>query len=93
MPIVDLLGIPDFVVIHLHARITNFSPDGRWVLEDRFRARFPNICFRIEKIVISLVASYLVWPHSRDGRVSCKAAYSRMFHDIPQVPWWRDVWS
>ncbi|KAK2637349.1 hypothetical protein Ddye_032141 [Dipteronia dyeriana] len=31
--------------------------------------------------------------HKRDGIVSCKTAYSRMFQDIPQVPLWRDVWS
>ena len=67
--------------------------NGRWVLEDRFRARFPDLCFRIKKIVISPMADYLVWPYSMDVRVSCKAAYSRMFHDIPQVPWWRDIWS
>ena len=79
----DLLRIPDFVVTHLQARVSNFIQDGRWVLEDRFRARFPDLCFRIEKITISHVADYLVWPHSRDGRVSYKAAYYRMFHDIP----------
>ncbi|KAK3184762.1 hypothetical protein Dsin_032048 [Dipteronia sinensis] len=48
---------------------------------------------KIGRIAISSVIDYLVWPHARDGSVSCKAAYSRMFHDIPQVPWWRDVWS
>ncbi|KAK2633785.1 hypothetical protein Ddye_028577 [Dipteronia dyeriana] len=36
---------------------------------------------------------YLVWPHSRNGIVSCKETYSRMFHDNPQVPWSKDVWS
>ena len=83
MPIVDLLCIPDFMVIHLHARVLDFIWDGRWVLEDHFRARFSNLCFRIEKIVISPVADYLVCPYFRDERVSCKATYSRMFHDIP----------
>ncbi|KAK3229362.1 hypothetical protein Dsin_001243 [Dipteronia sinensis] len=91
--ILDLLGIPDFLGTHLHARISDFIRDGRWILDDRFRARFPDLCFRIGRIAISPVTYYLVWPHSREGSVSCKAAYSRMFHDIPQVPWWRDVWS
>ena len=86
MPIVDLLWIPDFMAMHLHARVSDFIWDGRWILEDRFRSRFLNLYFRIEKIDISPVTDYLVWPHSRDGSISCKAAYSRMFHDIPHVP-------
>ena len=85
MPIVDLFGIPDFMVIHLHARVSDFIQDGRWVLEDHFCARFLDLCFRIEKIAISPMTDYLVWPHSKDEKVSCKVAYSRMFHDIPQV--------
>ncbi|KAI9200065.1 hypothetical protein LWI28_002180 [Acer negundo] len=31
--------------------------------------------------------------NSRDGRVSCKTAYSQFLRDISQVVWWRDVWS
>ncbi|KAK3221821.1 hypothetical protein Dsin_008846 [Dipteronia sinensis] len=93
VPILDLLGIPDFLATHLHVRVSDFILDGRWILDDRFRARFPDLCFWIGKIVISPVTDYLVWPHSREGSVSSKAAYSRMFHDIPQVPWWRDLWS
>ena len=70
------------MVIHLHARVLDFIWDGRWFLEDRFRARILDLYFQIEKIVISPMTDYLMWPHSRDGGVSCKAAYSRMFHDI-----------
>ena len=55
MPIVDLFWIPDFMVTHLHARVSDFIRDGRWILEDRFRARFLDLYFRIERIVISLV--------------------------------------
>ncbi|KAK2663348.1 hypothetical protein Ddye_001922 [Dipteronia dyeriana] len=82
VPILDLLGIPDFLAIHLQARVSNFIRDGRWILDDRFRARFLDLCFWIDKIVISPVKNYLVWPHSRDGIVSYKVAYSGMFHDI-----------
>ncbi|KAK3221689.1 hypothetical protein Dsin_008714 [Dipteronia sinensis] len=93
VPILDLVGIPDFLAMHFHARVSDFIRDGRWILDDRFPARFPDLCFRIGRIAISPVIDYLVWPHSREGSVSCKAAYSRMFHDIPQVRCCRDVWS
>ncbi|KAK3222075.1 hypothetical protein Dsin_009100 [Dipteronia sinensis] len=83
--ILDLIGIPDFLAMHLHARVSDFIRDGRWILDDRFRARFPDLCFRIGRIVISPVTDYLVWPHSRECSVSCNTAYSRMFHDIPQL--------
>ncbi|KAK3218295.1 hypothetical protein Dsin_012265 [Dipteronia sinensis] len=66
------------------ARGSDFIRDGRWILDDRFRSRFPDLCFLIGRIVISLVTDYLEWPHSRDGSVSCKAAYFRMFLDIAQ---------
>ncbi|KAK3193170.1 hypothetical protein Dsin_024480 [Dipteronia sinensis] len=91
-----------FFTLKAHLEVYNFEQfcfhffvleDGRWILDDRFRARFPDLCFRIGRIAISPVTDYLVWPHSREGSVSCKAAYSRMFHDIPQVPWWRDILS
>ncbi|KAK3204970.1 hypothetical protein Dsin_019016 [Dipteronia sinensis] len=35
----------------------------------------------------------LVWAHSQDGQVSCKATYSRLIRVSPHVSWWRDVWS
>ncbi|KAI9180257.1 hypothetical protein LWI28_002883 [Acer negundo] len=80
MPIMDLLGIPAFVIVHLHARVFDFILDGRWVLEDRFRARFPNLCFRIEKIDISPVADYL-WIF--DGNpVDFKAALSLVWRSV-----------
>ena len=63
------------------------------MLDDGFRARFPNLCFQIDRITISPIVDSLVWANSRDGRVSCKAAYSQFLCDIPQVVWWRDVWS
>ncbi|KAK3204572.1 hypothetical protein Dsin_018618 [Dipteronia sinensis] len=84
VPILDLLGIPDFLAMHLHARVSDFIRDGRWILDDRFQARFPDLCFRIGRIVISPVTDYLVWPHSRECSVSCKMAYSGMFHEFPQ---------
>ncbi|KAK3221988.1 hypothetical protein Dsin_009013 [Dipteronia sinensis] len=85
IPILDLLGIPDFLATHLQAKVSDFIRDGRWILDDCFRARFPDLCFRIGRIVISPVIHYLVWPHARERSVSCKAAYARMFHDIPQA--------
>ena len=83
VPIVDLLGILDYVATHFQARVSDFIRDGIWFLENRFRARFPDLCFRIEGIIISPVTDYLVWPHSKDDSVFCKVAYSRMIHDIP----------
>ncbi|KAK3212808.1 hypothetical protein Dsin_017514 [Dipteronia sinensis] len=85
MPILNLLGIPDFLATHLQAKVSDFIRDGKWILDDHFRARFPDLCFRIGRITISPVIDYLVWPQAREGSVSCKAAYSWMFHDIPQV--------
>ncbi|KAK2644797.1 hypothetical protein Ddye_019992 [Dipteronia dyeriana] len=93
VPILDLLEIPDFLATHLQDRVSDFIRDGKWILDDHFRARFSDLYFWIDRIGISSVTDYLVWSHARDGIVSCKAAYSRMFHDIPQVPWWRYVWS
>ena len=92
VPIVELLGIPDYLASPLRARVSDFIHKGKWVLDDSFRARFPDLCFRIDRIAISPVADSLVWAHSRDGQVSCKSAYSRMICGSPQVPWWRDVW-
>ncbi|KAK0600803.1 hypothetical protein LWI29_018519 [Acer saccharum] len=56
------------MVIHLHAKVSDFIRDGRRVLEDRFHARFPDLYFRIEKIAITPMNDYLVWPHSKDER-------------------------
>ena len=92
VPIVELLGIPDYLASPLRARVSDFIHEGRWVLDNSFRARFPDLCFRIDRIAISPVADSLVWAHSRDGQVSCRSAYSQMIHGSPQVPWWRDVW-
>ncbi|KAK2643549.1 hypothetical protein Ddye_025312 [Dipteronia dyeriana] len=64
------------------ARVSDFIRDGRRILDDRFRAWFPNLCFQIDHIAIYPVTDNLVWPHSMDGIVSCKVAYSMMFHDI-----------
>ena len=72
----ELLGIPNYLANPLRVRVSNFIHEGRWVLDDCFRARFPNLCFRIDRIVISPAVDSLVWANSRDGRVSCKAAYS-----------------
>ena len=63
------------------------------MLDDGFRVHFPDLCFQIDRIAISPVVDSLVWANSRDGHVSCKAAYSQFSRDIPQVVWWRDVWS
>ncbi|KAK3199002.1 hypothetical protein Dsin_022417 [Dipteronia sinensis] len=57
-------------------KVSDFIDEGRWVLDDSFHARFPDLCFRLDRIAISPVADSLVWAHSRDGQVS----------------WWRDVW-
>ncbi|KAK3218753.1 hypothetical protein Dsin_012723 [Dipteronia sinensis] len=59
--------------------------EGGYVLDDCFRVGFPDLCFRIDRIAISPVVDSLVWTDSRDGRVSCKAAFSQFFRDIPQV--------
>ncbi|KAI9198086.1 hypothetical protein LWI28_009807 [Acer negundo] len=93
VPILELLGIPDYLANPLRARVSDFIHEGRWVLDDSFRARFSDLCFQIDRIVISPVMDSLVWANSRDGRVSCKTAYSQFLHDIPQVVWCRDVWS
>ncbi|KAK3204856.1 hypothetical protein Dsin_018902 [Dipteronia sinensis] len=92
VPILELLRILDYLACHLRARVSNFIQDGRWVLDDCFQARFSDFYFQIGQIVISPVANSLVWAHSQNSRVSCKAAYSQFIRDYPQVPWWRDVW-
>ncbi|KAK3189542.1 hypothetical protein Dsin_029103 [Dipteronia sinensis] len=40
MPILDFLRILDFLAMHLQAKVSDFIRDGRWILVDRFRARF-----------------------------------------------------
>ena len=76
VPILDLLGIPDYLANPLRARVSDVIYQGRWVLDDCFRARFPDLCFQIDRIAISPVVDSLVWANSQDGHVSCKAAYS-----------------
>ncbi|KAK3218439.1 hypothetical protein Dsin_012409 [Dipteronia sinensis] len=66
VPSLDLYGIPDFMATHLHARVSDFIRDGRWILDGHFRARFPDLCFRIGRIAISPMTDYLVWPRSRE---------------------------
>ncbi|KAK3212773.1 hypothetical protein Dsin_017479 [Dipteronia sinensis] len=66
MPILNLLGIPDFLATHLQAKVSDFIRDGRWILDDRFRARFLDLCFRIGRIAIFPVIDYLVWTHARE---------------------------
>ncbi|KAK3229884.1 hypothetical protein Dsin_001765 [Dipteronia sinensis] len=68
VPILELLGIPDYLASLLTKRVSDFIHEGRWVLEDSFLARFPDLCFRIDMIAISPVADSLVWAHSRDGQ-------------------------
>ncbi|KAK3229625.1 hypothetical protein Dsin_001506 [Dipteronia sinensis] len=84
-----------FAYSFMHERrgFFDFIQDDIWVLNECLRARFPNLCFRIDRIAISPVADSLVQARSRDGRVSCKMAYSQMINGFPQVLWWRDVWS
>ncbi|KAK3222236.1 hypothetical protein Dsin_009261 [Dipteronia sinensis] len=53
----------------------NLWLDGRWVLDDCFRASFPDLGFWIGWNAIAPIADSLVWDHSRDGQVSYKAAY------------------
>ncbi|KAK3198786.1 hypothetical protein Dsin_022201 [Dipteronia sinensis] len=43
------------------ARISDFIHEGRWVLDDSFRVRYPDHCFRIDRIAISPVVDSLVW--------------------------------
>ncbi|KAI9198283.1 hypothetical protein LWI28_012969 [Acer negundo] len=93
VPILELLGIPDYLANPLRVRVSDFIHEGRWVLDDSFRARFSDLCFRIDRIAISPVVDSLVWANSRDGIVFCKTAYSQFLRDIPQVVWRRDVWS
>ena len=83
VPILELLGIPDYLANPLWVGVSDFINEGRWVLDDCFRARFPDLCFRIDRIAISPVVDSLVWANSQDGRVSCKAAYSQFLRDIP----------
>ncbi|KAK3199385.1 hypothetical protein Dsin_022800 [Dipteronia sinensis] len=80
----DILGIPGYLASPLRARVSSFIQDRRWVLDDCFRAHFPDLSFRIDRILISHAEDSLVWAHSRDGMVSCKAAYSQMFRNSPQ---------
>ncbi|KAK2655085.1 hypothetical protein Ddye_008137 [Dipteronia dyeriana] len=82
-----ILAVQNFFILKWlpRARVSHFIRDGRLILDYRFRAQLPDLCFRIDRIPISPVTDYLVWPHSRDDIVSCKVAYSRMFHDISQV--------
>ncbi|KAI9154408.1 hypothetical protein LWI28_025962 [Acer negundo] len=93
VPILELLGIPDYLANHFWARVSDFIHEGKWVLDDSFQTRFSDLCFRIDRITIYSVVDSLVWANSRDGRVSCKTAYSQFLRDIPQVVWWRNVWS
>ncbi|KAK2638786.1 hypothetical protein Ddye_026581 [Dipteronia dyeriana] len=92
VPILELLGIPDYLATLLKARVSDFIYEGKWVLDDSFRVHFPNLCSRIDSVAISLITDSLVWAHSQDGQVSCNLAYSCMIRDSSQVTWWRDVW-
>ncbi|KAK3183586.1 hypothetical protein Dsin_030872 [Dipteronia sinensis] len=85
-------GIPDYLGSLLRVRVFDFIHEGMWVLDISFRARFPDLCFRIDRIAIYPVTDSLVWAHSRDGQVSYKSAYSCMLYDSPHVSWWRGVW-
>ncbi|KAK2659228.1 hypothetical protein Ddye_005761 [Dipteronia dyeriana] len=92
VPILELLGISDYLATLLKARVSDFIYEGKWVIDNSFRVRFSDLCSRIDMVAISPFTDSLVWAHSRDGQVSCKSAYSCMIRDSPQVPWWRDVW-
>ena len=60
VPILDLLGIPDYLANPLRARVSDFIHQGRWVLDDCFRVCFPDLCFRIDRITISPIVDSLV---------------------------------
>ena len=60
VPILELLGIPDYLANPFRAKVSDFIHEGRWVLDGCFRMRFPNLCFRIDRIAISLVVDSLV---------------------------------
>ncbi|KAK2655573.1 hypothetical protein Ddye_008625 [Dipteronia dyeriana] len=92
VPILELLGILDYFATLIKARVSDFIYEGKWVLDDNFRVRFPDLYSRIDSVAISLVIDSLVWAHSRDGQFSCKSVYSCMIRDSPQVLWWKDVW-
>ncbi|KAI9200016.1 hypothetical protein LWI28_001536 [Acer negundo] len=69
-------GIPDYLANPLRAKVPDFIHEGRWVLDDSFRARFPDLCFRIDRIAISLVVDSLVWANSRDGRFLLRIVFA-----------------
>ncbi|KAK2662462.1 hypothetical protein Ddye_001036 [Dipteronia dyeriana] len=92
VPILEILEISDYLATLLKVRVSDFIYEGRWVLDDSFRVRFPDICSMIDRIAISPVTDSLVWAQSRDGQISCKSTYSRMICDSPYVTQWRDVW-
>ena len=48
MPILEILGIPDYLDALLQAKVSDFIVDGSWVLHEDFRARFLDICLWIE---------------------------------------------
>ncbi|KAK2647756.1 hypothetical protein Ddye_015245 [Dipteronia dyeriana] len=75
-------GIPDYLATLLKARVSDFIYEGKWVIEDSFRVRFPDLCSRIYSVAISLVTNSLVWAHSRDGQ-----AMSVSFSDHVCVLW------
>ena len=85
VPILDILGIPNYLATFLRAKVFDFIVDGSWVLHEDFRIRFPDICLRIDQIAISPIEDSFVWSLSNNGLVSCKAAYCEMIQEIPQV--------
>ncbi|KAI9193780.1 hypothetical protein LWI28_000133 [Acer negundo] len=60
VPILEFLGIPEYLASHLNSRVSDSIHDGRWVLDDCFRVHFPDLCFRIDRIAISPITDSLV---------------------------------
>ncbi|KAK3212710.1 hypothetical protein Dsin_017416 [Dipteronia sinensis] len=92
VPILELLEIPDYLASLLRARVSDFIHDGRWVLDDSFRAHFPDLCFRIDRIAISPVADSLVWAHSRDGQ-AMSVSFSDQLQVLRKITIHAVVWS
>ncbi|KAK3188968.1 hypothetical protein Dsin_028529 [Dipteronia sinensis] len=71
----------------------------KFITSDEFAFSFLGECYLRQlqrphdEIAISLVVDSPALTHSRDGRVLCKTAYSRLIRCSPLVSWWRDVWS
>ena len=81
-------------LLHHQSSVSSLICNGSWVLPSWFKHQFPVHSIQISKITLPALNSQsdtLIWPHTPDGNLSYKQAYS-FYANHSNVEWVDHLW-